>query len=382
MLLRGTSRLMRANRGLFSTAAGSKVKYEEFRTTETNPSNHTPAHIGKYYQIDPEVKQKLFKTGGITKSYEKQIKTFNESCLMIRSPAVEIMNYIKNTDFSKPVNRYVLYGDVGTGKSMTLVHLLHYGHLNDFLLVHVPWIPYWYKRPKGRAYGPSATQEGYTDLPVTSVSWLSHFKNQNAELLAKLNLVTSQDYVWSKRETTPKGSPLIELIDHGTSRAKYATDVIKVLLDEIKQQSTEGKVKTLVAIDGYNVLFYEQTNMKAKFKVPIPSDKITLTQPFLDLVKHDWCNGLCVLTVDQIAMKGFVRESNLPLYLLGREGFEHLDPFVPIRHENYDEKEFESCIQYYVDRKWVQNINQGFDKELEFLSNKNPYKLMDLCKSL
>lgn len=380
MLLRGTARLLRANRGLFSTATEVKMKYEEFRTMEKDPSNHTPAHIGKFYEIDPEIKEKLFKTGGITKSYEKQIKSFNESCLMIRNPAVEIINYIKNTDFSMPVNRYLLYGDVGTGKSMTILHLLHYGHKNDFLLVHVPWIPYWYKRPK--AYGGSATQEGLTDLPINACAWLSHFKNQNVELLAKLNLCTSQDYVWSKRETTPKGSTFIELIDHGTSRAKYASDVIKVLLDEIKQQSTEGKMKTLVAIDGYNVLFYEKTNLKAKFKVPIPANKITLTQPFLDIVKHDWCNGLCVLSVDQIAMKGWTRESNLPLYLLGREGFEHLDPFIPVRHEKYDEKEYESCMQYYVDRKWVQNVSQGFDKELEFLSNKNPYKLMDLCKSL
>ena len=324
--------------------------------------------------------QKLFKHGGITKSYEKQMKTFNETTLMIRKPALEIIDCIKSTDFKKPINRYVIYGEDGAGKSMTLAHLIHFGHMNDFLLIHVPWIPYWYKRSK--TYGPSASQEDFTDLPLDSCAWLVHFKNQNADLLARLDLRTTQDYVWSKREETLKGSTFMELIDHGISRAKYASDVIKILLNEIKQQSTEGKVKTMVAIDGYNVLFYELTNLKGKFKVQIPASKITLTQPFLDIVKHDWTNGVCVLTVDKIAMKGWDRESPLPFYLLGRQGFEHLDPFIPVRCENYDEKEYESCISYYVNRRWIQNVNEGFDKELGFLSNKNPYKLMDLCKAL
>jgi small subunit ribosomal protein S29 len=356
------------------------VKFDEFRTIENDPTKHNKDHIGKFYEIDGETKKKIFKFGGFTKSFEKQIKTFNESCLMVRKPAVDIINYIQNTDFSKPVVRYVLYGENGTGKSMTMAHLLHYGHKNDFLLVHVPWIPYWFKHPK--EFGNSTVQEGFTDLPLDAGAWLLHFKTQNAELLGKLELRTSKDYVWSKRETTPANSTFLELVDHGINRAKFASEVIKVLLEEIKQRSSDGKVKTMVVIDGYNALFYEKTNLKGEFKVMIPSDKITLTQPFLDLVKPDWNNGVCILSVDTLAMLGWERESHLPIYLLGREGFEHLDPFIPVKHENYDEKEYDSCISYYVNRRWIQNTGEGFDKELKFLSNKNPYKLMDLTKSL
>lgn len=380
MLLRRTSRLLKSNYGLFSTVAEPQAKLEEFRTSEIDPTNHTHDHIAKFYEINSETKKKLFRYGGITKSVEKQIKSFNETCLMVRNPAVEVINYIKNTDFNKPIVRYVLYGDNGTGKSMTMAHLIHYGYQNDFLLVHVPWIPYWFKHPK--EFGSSASQEGFTDLPLEAGAWLVHFKHQNTELLTKLGLRTSKDYVWSKRESTVAGSTLLELVDHGINRAKFASDVIKVLLDEIKHQSTEGKVRTMVVIDGYNSLFYEQTNLKGEHKVMIPSSKITLTKPFVDLANHDWCNGVCILSVDKIAMLGWTRESHLPIYLLGRKGFEHLDPFVPIKHENYDEKEYESCIAYYVNRRWIQNVGEGFDNELKYLSDQNPYKLMDLCKSL
>lgn len=380
MLLRRSTQFLRSSYMLMSTAAEPKPKLEDFRTLENNPTNHAQEHHAKFYEIDDETKKKLFRYGGFTKSYERQIKTFNESCIMIRNPAVEIINFIRNTDFSRPINRYVLYGENGTGKSMTIAHLLHFGYVSDYLLVHVPWIPYWYKHPK--EFGGSATQEGFTDLPLEAGAWLVHFKTQNADLLAKLDLRTSKDYVWSKRETTPAGSTFQELVDHGINRAKFASDVIRVLLDEIKQQSSDGKVRTMVLIDGFNSLFYEKTNLKGEFKVTIPSSKITLTEPFLDIVRHDWCNGICVLSVDKMAMLGWVRESHMPIYLCGRQGFEFLDPFVPVRHESYDEKEYESCIGYYVNRKWIQNVGDGFDKELKFLSNRNPYKLMDLCKAL
>lgn len=383
MLLRRSGQFLRSNYSLFSTVAETKISFEEFRTSENDPTNHSIEHVGRFYKIDEEVKKKIFRYGGLTKSYEKQHKTFGESCLMIRKPALDIMNYIRNTDFTKPAVRYVLYGEDGTGKSMTMAHLAHYGFNNDFLLVHVPWIPVWYKHPHERKMkDASSTTDNMVDMPLEAGAWLVHFKNQNTDLMKKLDLRTLKEYVWSKRETTAAGSTFLELIDHGINRAKFASEVIKVLLEEIKQQSTEGKVRTMVLIDGYNSLFYDKTNLIGEFNHMISVDRVTLTAPFINITKYDWTNAVCILSVDKFAMKGWVRESHLPLYLLGRKGFEHLDPFVPIAHQNYDEKEYESCIDYYVNRRWIQNVGEGFEGELKFLSDRNPYKLMDLCKSL
>lgn len=386
MLLGRSSRLVKSflpNYSLFSTAIEpARFNFEEFRTIENNPAKHKREHIGKYYKIDDDTKKKLFLKGGFIKKYEEQIKTFTEACIMVRSPAIEIMEYIERTDFNKPAIRYVLYGEKGTGKTMTIAHLVHYGYQNSFCLVHVPYISDWYRRPK--AWGPSQTHEGMMDIPIDSAKWLMHFKSQNAELLTKIDLRVSKNYEWSKREITLANAPILELIAHGINRAKYASDVIAALLSEIKLASTEGKLKTMVLIDGYNALFMETTRVfTAKNKKnPVTPDKVLTTSPFLNITNYDWCNGVVVLSVDEIVFFGERLESHLPRFLLGKEGFEHLDPFVPIKSEPYDEKEFNSCIQYYVDRLWIQNTQNGFDKELKFLSNSNPYKLMDLCKAL
>lgn len=40
--------------------------------------------------------------------------------------------------------------------------------------------------------------------------------------------------MWSKRETTPAGATLSELVDHGINRVKYSCDVIEAIIHEIK----------------------------------------------------------------------------------------------------------------------------------------------------
>lgn len=47
------------------------------------------------------------------------------------------------------------------------------------------------------------------------------------------------------------------------------------------------------------------------------------------------------------------------LFLL-QEGFDALDPFIPILVANYNPKEFESCIQYYLENSWLQHEKGQF----------------------
>lgn len=52
---------------------------------------------------------------------------------MVREPAVQIINCIKQSDLNDPAIRYVLYGRPGCGKSITLAHLTHYGHSEGYI---------------------------------------------------------------------------------------------------------------------------------------------------------------------------------------------------------------------------------------------------------
>lgn len=366
---------------LFSTQVSQiSTKLEDFRTLESNPTNHTEAHIGRFYNIDPSLKATTFHKKTMPKEFMELTKTFAETSVMVREPAVEVIGYLNKTDYSKPVNRFVLFGELGAGKSIELIHLIHYGQANNFIIVHVPWVSDWYKRPKEKSN--SETREGLLDLNIDAAAWLIQFKTQNSELLQKLDLKCSKDYVWSPRESTPAGSTLSELIEHGVNRVKFATATIAVLLDELKMQSTEGKCRTMVAIDGFNAFFYEKTALKFDNKMKATPEGITITEPFLSITKSDWTGGVCVLVVDKWVHKTEDMESDLPKYLLGRKGFEFIDPFIPIHVGLLNDMEFKNTISYYLDRKWIASYTPGLEEELKFISGKNAYKLRQVTAPL
>ena len=43
-----------------------------------------------------------------------------------------------------------------------------------------------------------------------------------------------------------------------------------------------------------------------------------------------------------------------PLASFFPQGFAEIDPFLPIEVPNYSEKEVYSCLEYYMDRMWIQ----------------------------
>ncbi|XP_013191960.2 small ribosomal subunit protein mS29 [Amyelois transitella] len=357
-------------------------RYSTFRTSETSPGQHNQKQIGLFYSLDKDLVKQLYGHGGFPRSFMKQTKTFTETTIMVRQPALDLMDCIKATDFNKPVNRYVLYGEKGVGKSMTLAHLLHFAHEEGYLIVHVPWVSEWLRRvTRLKEMSNSQTKEGFVDLPLDAAAWLLHFKSQNHTLLKADTLKTSKQYVWSKREVTEAGSPLLQLVDHGINRVKYSCDVIEALLQELKHLSTTKQCKTFVAIDGFNGFFYPLTRLNTPTKRKVKPEEVTLTNSFLELTKSDWNNGVIVVTADQLAVPDEHQESFLPKYLLYKKGFEHLDPFVPIEVTRYNEKEFLSCASYYRDRLWLRGPPET-EMELKFTSACNPYRFMEQCAPL
>ena len=59
--------------------------------------------------------------------------------IMVREPFLEIRDYLETYDYSQPALRMVLYGKLGTGKTYTLAHLLHYAMENDWLMIAHSW---------------------------------------------------------------------------------------------------------------------------------------------------------------------------------------------------------------------------------------------------
>uniref|UniRef100_A0A673G404 Small ribosomal subunit protein mS29 n=1 Tax=Sinocyclocheilus rhinocerous TaxID=307959 RepID=A0A673G404_9TELE len=373
------------------TASAEPNPLSVFRTSEQDPTYHSEGHTGQYYMLPPAHIQKLFPYG-LPPRFQLQIKTFNEGCVMVRPPALELISYLKRADYSKPPLRYVLYGDIGTGKTMSLCHALHYCYTQGWLIVHIPDAHLWVKNCKELL--PSSSRPSRFDQPIQASQWLKNFKITNERFLSKLK--TTQRYVWTKRESTEKGQPLGELIDQGVNRMKSSSDVVGAVLRELRLQAGgategEGAFKLAVAVDGVNAL-WGKTSLKKEDRTMCEPEELTLIHNLRKMMKNNWAPVMicCACCIDLLkGLNIFALVLFPPPYLfmpsVFQEGFDSMEPFVPVSVSNYNEKEFESCYLYYLDRNWLQHPHSRSEegkKELIFLCNKNPSILERLCAAL
>ncbi|XP_077012528.1 small ribosomal subunit protein mS29 isoform X1 [Tamandua tetradactyla] len=349
------------------------------RTSESDPAKHGEQHEGQHYNIPFQDLKTIF-PHGLPPRFVMQVKTFSEASLMVRKPALELLHYLKNTSFAHPAVRYVLYGEKGTGKTLSLCHAIHFCAKQDWLILHIPDAHRWVKNCRDLLQ--STYNKQRFDQPLEASNWLKNFKTANEHLLSKIKV--QEKYVWNKRESTEKGSPLGEVIEQGITRVKNATDAVGIVLKELKRQSSSGIFHLLVAVDGVNAL-WGRTTLKREDKSLIAPEELALICNLRKMVKNDWHGGAIVLTLSQTGSLFKPRRAYLPQELLGKEGFDTLDPFIPILVSNYNPKEFESCIQYYLENNWLQHEKSQTEegkKELLFLSNANPGQLERICAYL
>lgn len=125
-------------------SAAAQVKSSDsnasFRTNESSALKHERNHLARFYTLKDDVNKQLFTFGGLPKSFKTQAKTFNEACIMVREASLDVIECMKAIKLDNPAVRFVLYGEKGNGKSITLAHILQYAYEDGFLIVHVPWV--------------------------------------------------------------------------------------------------------------------------------------------------------------------------------------------------------------------------------------------------
>ncbi|XP_053906635.1 28S ribosomal protein S29, mitochondrial isoform X2 [Cuculus canorus] len=397
-----------------------------FYTSENDPANHAEHHEGRHYTIPLEEVKAVF-PHGLPHRFQQQIKTFNEACLMVRKPALELFAYLKKSNFAHPAVRYVIYGEKGTGKTMTLCHVVHYCSRQGWLVLHIPDAHLWVKNC--RELLQSSYNKDRLDQPLQASFWLKNFKTSNERFLKEIK--TQRKYVWGKRDSTEEGRPLGEVVEQGLARVRNASDAVGVVLKEIKQQCHLGFFRLLVAVDGVNAL-WGRTTLKKEDKSPVSPEELTLVYNLRKMMRNDWLHVLLTLRIPELdtvfqrrshkrgteghCWRGIVwtigtsmgnsgtasggavvttlsqtgslfkpRSAYLPQELLGKEGFDVLDPFIPILVSNYSAAEFESCYQYYRHCRWLQHPRAHTEEgkeELRFLSGSNPRQLERLAGPL
>ncbi|NXH53526.1 RT29 protein, partial [Rhabdornis inornatus] len=350
-----------------------------FHTSESDPAKHTEQHEGRLYNIPLEEVNAVF-PHGLPHRFQQQIQTFNEARVMVRKPALELLAYLKGSNFTHPAVRYVIYGERGTGKTMTLCHVVHYCSRQGWLVLHIPDAHLWVKNCKELLQ--SSYNKDRLDQPLQASVWLKNFKTSNERLLQEIK--TQKKYMWGKRESTEEGRPLREVVEQGLARVRSASDAVGVVLKELKQQSHRGSFRLLVAVDSVNAL-WGRTTLRKEDKSPVSPEELTLVHNLRKMLKNDWSGGAIVTTLSQTGSLFKPSSAYTPQELLGREGFDALDPFVPIPVPNYSAREFESCYGYYLERKWLQHEKAHTEDgkaELQFLSGSNPRQLDRLAGPL
>jgi len=162
------------------TAEAAFTGQPVIRTSESDPRNHTSRHIGLFYSISADDADKWI-SRGLTKRAYRTFKSFDETCLMVRAPLLELMSYLRAADYTVPNVRYVLYGRPGCGKSTTLTQAVHFCGRSGWFVVHEPEMPR-HLRYSGNVE-PSSFSPGLIDHPTYAGQWLAHFRKMNEHLL-------------------------------------------------------------------------------------------------------------------------------------------------------------------------------------------------------
>ncbi|RWS22940.1 28S ribosomal protein S29-like protein [Leptotrombidium deliense] len=370
-----------SNRRSFSVCSHLKC-------TETVPKVDLSSLMDQQYFILPkEANDTLFRLNGWREMHKNMFNLLDERAIMVRQPFKDLVQYFNRTDFSRPVN----HGNFGNGKTFTMNHFIYFCYLNDMMILHCP-APYeWIYYPQETSI--SEYNNMRIDTPVESTIALKAFKDMNAKLLEKLDLRTTQKYTWSVRESTEQGEPLKSVIDYGLNRMKKASDCFAVVLKEIKKAADDGKFKLLVACDVVNILYYEFSKVRYPNKHFVEVENVTIARAMLKMLKNDWKNGLVVTAVDsKDALRDKVNRltgesfgNDLPKELLGVNvgysvGFQALDPFIPIKVDQYSDSEIENCIDYYERKKFITHPSTKTEEgrnEIKFMSAYNPFECVN-----
>lgn len=313
----------------------------------------------QWLRIPHEAYENLSFSVGMRNDFVKLVRTIRECSILVRKPALDVTNALNRLRPQMPPVRYILYGLNGNGKSVSLHHVVYWAHVQKWI---VCWFPKTYKyRRNAKECIQSTWKSGRIDLPEESSLWLTQFSKMNASLLDNPKLVTTKKYNWAPGEITEKGRPLTDLIKIGSTRIKTASDCMAALLRELKHYAKCEEIKLLLCIDQVNSL-YGPTKLKRIDNYYAEPEDVTIMRAILDLLHANWNNGAIVASIDAIEkdqhLPGSPSTVNLPYYLLGRDGMNQLQPFVPVEVPPYTFEEAHSCVDFYVDRHWL--INEKF----------------------
>jgi len=364
----------------YTTTATSDINEHESSYTVFNnqPNEHTQEDVMKFYSIkNNEIKTKL--TNVIPKKFKALSDALNETTMMIRKPAIEVIQSIEKETSTANIPRYIIYGPKGSGKSMTMLHIIHYCLLKDWIILHVPHGNKFADTKSRTQVIPSGWSDKRADHPEEATLWLNQFRAMNTNFL--LDNKTSQQYNWGKREITEKDKPLLEVVEQGIGRSIYAADAVGVLLKEIQINSS---LNVLYAVDGFNG-FYGKTSYTLNNRI-IDTENLSLVHHFTKLLNtsHTLHNGAYVMGISH-TMPNLQKNIN-PMFIeeqIPEDVLQRIGDYKEILVGNYDHAEYKLMMNFYKTKHWIaRDLTDQLMKEMKFMTDRNPELIRNFCASI
>jgi len=384
-------------------------------TAVADPREHTSEQLSLWYTIPDEDLKKYF-TGHylLPHQYHDLLPVFEHGApIMIRKPALSVIKYLKQIDVTAvTAPKFILYGRDGTGKTMSLHHVAHALAKEGFVLFQVPsvnrWIRQLIKNPAEIA--PSSILPDKWDHIADAVSFLKLFQRANSGRLEAVLL--SQHYQLSSRESVQEGDPLTALVELGIGRPPLAAACVLLLSRELRAAANRGSIRLAVLVDELNACWSLDSVYKRddRYRTPIPAADFTLVCAVTELLRCDWRGGCVVGAVDvktkpwaergagatRSGLKPGHNHNRLnhlpqlpqlytPRHLLGSQGWDHLEPFVPVRVPEYSSEEVASTVRMMAALQWVSRAEALTDdgmRQVAFVTGGNAWHLNDYLSSL
>jgi len=237
--------------------------------------------IGKYIRFSARDQKKYFPEGWTGKLEEREFKSTNETSLLLRQSAMDVISQLQEGQSSffsnKAIKPIILYGDKGVGKSAVLQTIVYWARKSDWLVINIKSGLKWCH--SGLIIQKSKLLPGCWDQPYLGVRFLSalmdvhHDKLRNIPIRTNINMGKF------------KGKTLYDLVEYGAALHEYSCETVYHLKKEL-QCVIEYPV--LVTVDDYNIFY----NYNQVFRDPeCPHFKprklrnyfLTLTQIFYDM---------------------------------------------------------------------------------------------------
>jgi len=350
---------------------------------DKDPVDHTLLHDRHIYSIDGSLMSGRL-ADAVPKRFTKLSKAIHCNSVMIRKPSLECIRLIAESQEDEVPVKVLLHGPNGGGKSMCLLHVLHYCLLKDMVIIYLP-NPFLFVDEQEGSIQQSTWKATRLDQPALAKQWVDTFRAMNPTFVS--SMMTSQEYKWGKRESTQQGKTFAQLIDQGCSRLDYTTDLVGVLLKEIRLNKN---LNVLYAVEACNGLFGATTHEG------VDRQNLGLVEMFSKLLKPEYSlsKGAYVFATSRsghmfkrhpkLQHEHLEFRANTSLDMLfDQSSLSRLSDFTEVEVPEYNEDEFLTMLNFYKLKGWLaRDISEDLVKQVRFVTNRNGNELHHVIRTL